>query len=90
MADFTITDSLGNPVDVPQAKWTSTSSMANYAKTGLLHTSSAAPDYIKLRDKLLTTAAPKPVTFTPDRGSRFPDRRHIARSGHYPKREGRN
>ncbi len=62
MPDFTITDSLGNPVDISQVKWTSASSLYNYAKTELLHLI-VAPDYIKLKDQLLTAAAPSPVKF---------------------------
>jgi hypothetical protein len=62
MADFKITDSLGNPVDISQVTWTSASSLYNYAKTELLHLI-VAPDYIRLKDQLLTAAAPKPVTF---------------------------
>ena len=70
MADFKITDSLGNPVDVSQIKWTSASSLYNYAKTELLHLV-VAPDYIRLKDQLLTAAAPNPATFTLTLGHDF-------------------
>ncbi len=70
MPDFTITDSLGNPVDISQVKWTSASSLLNYAKTELLHLI-VAPDYIKLKDQLLTAAAPNPVKFTLSLGHDF-------------------
>src|SRR5580698_5394444 len=62
MADFTITDSLNNPVDISQVTWTSASSLFNYAKSDLLHLI-VVPDYIKIKDQLLTAAAPKPVNF---------------------------
>jgi hypothetical protein len=62
MADFTLTDSLGNPVDISQVTWTSGSSLYNYAKTELLHLI-VAPDYIRIKDQLLTAAAPKPAKF---------------------------
>jgi hypothetical protein len=70
MPDFTITDSLGNPVDISQVKWTSASSLYNYAKTELLHLI-VAPDYIKLKDQLLTAAAPNPVKFALSLGHDF-------------------
>lgn len=70
MPDFTITDSLGNPVDISQVKWTSSSSLFNYAKTELLHLI-VAPDYIKLKDQLLTAAAPNPVRFSLTLGHDF-------------------
>jgi hypothetical protein len=70
MANFTITDSLGNPIDVSQVTWTSASSLYNYAKTELLHLI-VAPDYIRLKDQLLTAAAPKPVTFALTLGDDF-------------------
>jgi hypothetical protein len=50
--------------------WTSASSLYNYAKTELLHLI-VAPDYIKLKDQLLTAAAPNPVRFTLSLGHDF-------------------
>jgi hypothetical protein len=70
MPDFTITDSLGNPVDISKVTWTSASSLFNYAKTELLHLI-VVPDYVKLKDQLLTTAAPKPLKFTLSLGHDF-------------------
>ena len=62
MADFKISDSLGNPVDTSTVKWTSASSLCNYLKSELLHLA-VAPDFMARKDQLLTEAAPKPVTF---------------------------
>ncbi|HWE53350.1 MAG TPA: hypothetical protein VG273_26390 [Bryobacteraceae bacterium] len=70
MPDFTISDSLGNPVDISQVKWTSASSLYNYAKSESLHLI-VAPDYIKVKDQLLTAAAPTPLKFSLTSGRDF-------------------
>ena len=59
MPDFSISDSLGNPVDISSVKWTSASSLYNYLKSEALHLA-VVPDYLKVKDKPLTQAAPKP------------------------------
>lgn len=62
MPDLSITDSLGNPVDISTVNWTSASSLNNYLKSELLHLV-VVPDFINLKDKPLTQAAPKPISF---------------------------
>lgn len=62
MPDFSITDSLGNPLDISEVNWSSTSSLFNYAKSELLHLT-VAPDFVQRKDQPLTQAAPKPTTF---------------------------
>ena len=62
MPDFSITDSLGNPIDISKVSWTSASSLRNYLKSELLHLA-VAPDFIARKDQVLTLAAPKPVKF---------------------------
>jgi hypothetical protein len=62
MPDFTITDSLGSPVDITAVKWTSTSSLFNYLKSEVLHLA-VAPDFIQRKDQPLDKAAPQPMTF---------------------------
>jgi hypothetical protein len=62
MPDFSIKDSLGNPVDIAQVNWTSASSLGNYVKSQALHLI-VVPDFIARKDKTLTEAAPKPLTF---------------------------
>ena len=62
MPDFSISDSLGNPVDSSRVKWTQASSLYNYLKSEALHLA-VAPDYLKIKDQLLTQAAPEPVNF---------------------------
>src|ERR1700683_775573 len=60
MPDLSITDSLGNPIDISQVQWTSASSLYNYGKAELLHLA-VVPDYVSIKDKALTEAAAKPV-----------------------------
>ena len=62
MPSFSLTDSLGNPVAISAVNWTSASSLYNYLKSELLHLA-VAPDFIKLKDKALTDAAPTPASF---------------------------
>jgi hypothetical protein len=62
MPDFSITDSRDNPVDISTVSWTSASSLFNYAKSELFHLT-VAPEFVELKDKLLTQAAPKPTSF---------------------------
>jgi hypothetical protein len=62
LPDFSITDSLGNPVDISTVKWTSGSSLYSYLKSEALHLA-VVPDFIKIKDKALTQAAPKPTSF---------------------------
>ena len=62
MPDLSITDSLGNPVDISAVNWTSASSLYNYLKSEALHLA-VAPDFVKIKDRTLTQAAPNPVTF---------------------------
>ena len=62
MPHFSLTDSLENPVAISAVNWTSTSSLANYLKSELLHLA-VAPDFIQAKDKILTDAAPKPASF---------------------------
>ena len=62
MPDLSITDSLGNPVDISTVQWTSASSLGNYLKSELLHLS-VAPDFVARKDEVLTQAAAKPVSF---------------------------
>jgi hypothetical protein len=62
MPDFSIADSLGNPIGISTVNWTSASSLANYAKTESLHLL-VVPDFVQRKDKPLTQAAPVPVTF---------------------------
>jgi hypothetical protein len=62
MPVFSLTDSLGNPVAISAVNWTSASSLSNYLKSELLHLT-VAPDFIQLKDKALSDAAPQPVSF---------------------------
>jgi hypothetical protein len=62
MPDLSITDSLGNPIDISAVKWTSASSLYNYLKSEVLHLA-VVPDYVKIKDQPLTQAVPKPVNF---------------------------
>ncbi len=62
MPDLSITDSLGDPVDISAVKWTSASSLYNYLKSEVLHLA-VVPDFIKIKDEALTLAVPKPTTF---------------------------
>lgn len=62
MADFSITDSLGKPVDTSAVKLTSASSLFNYLKSEALHLA-VVPDYLKIKDQPLSQAIPKPATF---------------------------
>ena len=70
MPDFSITDSLGNPVDLSNVNWTAASSLVGYLKSELLHLI-VASDFIERKDKVLTQAAPKPVTFHLSAGHDF-------------------
>ena len=62
MPDLSITDSLGNPVDISTVNWTSASSLYNYLKSEALHLA-VVPDYLAVKDEPLTQAVPKPTTF---------------------------
>lgn len=62
MPGFSLTDTLGNPVDISKVNLTSASSLFSYLKTELLHLA-VAPDFIARKDQPLTQAAPKPVSF---------------------------
>lgn len=70
MAGFSLTDSVGNPVDVSQVNWTSASSLAAYAKSESLHFV-VLPDYVARKDQSLTDAAPKPLKFELSVGESF-------------------
>lgn len=62
MPDFSITDSLGNPIDSSAVNWTSPQSLGNYVKSEILHLA-VLPDYVQIKDKPLTQAIPKPTSF---------------------------
>lgn len=62
MADFSITDSTGNPTEISSVKWTSASSIFDYAKSESLHLM-VIPDFLKRKDALLSQAFPDPTTF---------------------------
>lgn len=62
MPDFSITDSLSNPIGISSVKWTSASSILSYAKSESLHLA-AAPDFIQRKDKPLSQAFPGTTTF---------------------------
>jgi hypothetical protein len=62
LPDLSITDSLGNPLDISTVKWTSGSSLYNYGKSELFHLA-VAPDFVSIKDKTLTQGAPKPLSF---------------------------
>jgi hypothetical protein len=63
MPDFSIKDSLGNPLSISDVKWTSASSILNYAKTESLHLT-VVDDFVKRKDQPLAQVAAKPVTFS--------------------------
>ena len=62
MPSFSLTDSLGNPVAISAVNWTSASSLSGYLKSELLHLA-VAPDFVQIKDKTLTDAAPTPASF---------------------------
>jgi len=62
MADFSITDNLGNHLDGVEVKWTSASSLFKYLKSELLHLM-VFPDFLARKDKPITQAAPEPIQF---------------------------
>ena len=63
MPDFSITDSLGNPLTLSSVQWTSASSIFHYAKTETLHFV-VAPDFIQRKDQPLAQAGADPITVT--------------------------
>src|ERR1700733_12516883 len=70
MPDFSITDSLGNPVDGVKVDWTSASSLFTYLKSEGMHLI-VLPDFQALKDKGIAQAAPKPLTFQVQIGHDF-------------------
>ncbi|HTA47663.1 MAG TPA: hypothetical protein VK789_34720 [Bryobacteraceae bacterium] len=62
MPDFSIKDSLGNPIGISSVNWTSASSILSYAKTESLHLI-VVPDFIQIKDKPLSQAVADPTTF---------------------------
>jgi hypothetical protein len=63
MPDFSISDSLGNPLTLSSVNWTSVSSIFNYAKTETLHLT-VLDDFKQRKDQPLTQAAEDPLTFS--------------------------
>jgi hypothetical protein len=70
MPDFSITDSLGSPVEGVTVDWKSPSSLYTYLKSEVLHLI-VLPDFLALKDKSLAEAAPKPLTFQMQIGHDF-------------------
>jgi hypothetical protein len=62
MADFSITDNLGNKLDGVDVQWTSASSLCRYLKSELLHLM-VYPDFKALKDKPIAQAASEPIQF---------------------------
>jgi hypothetical protein len=70
MSNFSLTDSLGNPVDISTVNWTSASSLCGNLKSESLHLV-VAPDFIARKDEVLTQAAPQPASFNLSVGHEF-------------------
>jgi len=62
MPEFSLTDSLDQPVDIAKVNFSSGSALFTYLRSDLLHLA-VAPDFIERKDKPLAQAAPKPTTF---------------------------
>lgn len=60
--DIQITDQLGDPVQSIKPDLTKPSSWVPYLKTKVMHLA-VAPDFLQLKDSVLTKAAPKPIEF---------------------------
>jgi hypothetical protein len=70
MADISITDTLGNPLDTVPVKLDSASSILNYLKSEVMHLT-VAPEFVQVTKQTLTQAAPQPVEFRLQVGHKF-------------------